>query len=338
MNFNGNPYNPYQYPYGFYPYGNLTPEEYFEKLAIKKFSNSIGAAFLILNSISFVASLVMVLLGSLNDAFLTWVIQILLSTLVFTVPFIVSTKIMGVRVSDIISFKKVQPSMLFPLVLAGLGVSMLGNMAASVISYTMSLFGIHPSYPDFPVPKGVFGGLIYFLGLCVVPALVEEFAMRGVVMGSLRRFGDGFAIFVSAMLFGIMHGNLIQAVFAFILGLILGYMTVASGSIWTAVTLHFLNNFLSLVISEITKGLSAGNNVIISCAYFILFLALGIIGAALYLKKYPAGFRINKSKLFAPTKRAVKYFFSAPLTIITLIIYAITFITNQVAMSFLNNF
>lgn len=334
MNFFGSPYNPY--PYGFNPFGYISPEEYFEKLTIKRFSNAIGAAFLILNGISLVVSVAVAILGGLNDAFMTWVMQILLSTLILTVPFIICAKMMGVRVSDIAFFKKVQPSMFFPLVLVGLGVCMLGNIAARLFALAMSVFGIRPSAPELQTPDGVFGSLIYIIGLAVVPALAEEFAMRGVVLGSLRRFGDGFAIFMSALLFGIMHDNLLQAPFAFIVGLGLGFVTVASGSVWTAVVIHFLNNFLSLIISGITKDMSTGNATIISSVYFIVLLALGVIGAALYLKKYPAGFRVNKPKLHTPAKRVVKYFFSAPLMIVTLILYAISIILNQVAMSLIS--
>ena len=58
--------------------------------------------------------------------------------------------------------------------------------------------------------------------------------------------GKKFAIFASAFLFGMFHGNIVQTPFAFALGLVLGYVTVEHSLIW-AIVLHMINN---LVLGE----------------------------------------------------------------------------------------
>ena len=73
--------------------------------------------------------------------------------------------------------------------------------------------------------------------------------MRGVVMQPLRKFGDRFAIVASAVLFAILHGNMVQIPFAFVAGLALGYFAIVTNSIWTSVVIHSLNNLSAVIIS-----------------------------------------------------------------------------------------
>ena len=73
-------------------------------------------------------------------------------------------------------------------------------------------------------------------------------------MQPLRRYGDAFAVAASSVIFALMHGNLIQAPFALIAGVGLGYFVISTGSIWTGVVIHFLNNLFSVVISLVQSN------------------------------------------------------------------------------------
>ena len=86
------------------------------------------------------------------------------------------------------------------------------------------------------------GRIIYALSVAVVAPLVEEFAMRGVVMQPLKKYGRWFAIIASSLVFGVLHGNFIQAPFALIAGIGIGYAVCVTDSIWTGVLIHFCNN------------------------------------------------------------------------------------------------
>ena len=97
-------------------------------------------------------------------------------------------------------------------------------------------------------------GLLFdLLTVVLLPPLVEEFALRGVVMQPLRRYGDLFAILPSALVFGLLHGNAAQIPFAFIVGAAIGFIVVTTGSIWVGVAIHFGNNLLSLLLSYLVK-------------------------------------------------------------------------------------
>lgn len=71
----------------------------------------------------------------------------------------------------------------------------------------------------------------------------EEILFRGLILRSMEPFGKKFAIFASALLFGLFHGNLSQAPFAFCVGLVLGYVALEYNIGW-AMVLHMFNNLI----------------------------------------------------------------------------------------------
>ena len=85
--------------------------------------------------------------------------------------------------------------------------------------------------------------LSLFLYMCLAAPLFEEVLFRGYVLRTLEPYGRKFAILGSAFLFGIFHGNILQTPFAFVVGLILGYVTLEYSIVW-AVLLHLINNLI----------------------------------------------------------------------------------------------
>ncbi len=94
--------------------------------------------------------------------------------------------------------------------------------------------------------------------LCVaaVPAVCEELAFRGFILSGCRNLGNNWrAIIVSAILFGVAHGFLQQSINACVLGIVLGYLAVRSGSLLPGVVFHFLHNAMTVLIAKITPEL-----------------------------------------------------------------------------------
>lgn len=91
--------------------------------------------------------------------------------------------------------------------------------------------------------------IVYIVMVCIIAPVTEEFMFRGVLLHSLRRYGDRLAIITTALFFGLLHGNMAQTPMAFILGLVLGYIAVKTGSIWYPILIHFINNTYSTILS-----------------------------------------------------------------------------------------
>jgi len=95
-----------------------------------------------------------------------------------------------------------------------------------------------------------FWSLVLILG--VVPALCEELAFRGFILSGFRHLGHRWrAIVYSALFFGLTHGVLQQSMIASLLGVVIGYLAVQSGSIFPGIAFHVLHNTLAVANSRI---------------------------------------------------------------------------------------
>ncbi len=127
----------------------------------------------------------------------------------------------------------------------------------------------------FMSATGPAGWVFVWLGAALVPALTEEFFFRGVLLATLRgKFGDPRGVVVVAALFALFHMNVYQLLVTFILGSILGWLVVRTGSLWTSVVFHLANNTAILVAA----GLE-GDTLPIPVAVFLVVL----LGAGVFL-------------------------------------------------------
>lgn len=117
--------------------------------------------------------------------------------------------------------------------------------------------------------------IIYFSSLCIFAPLIEEFILRGLVLNFLKPYGNWFAIMITAIFFGVMHGNIEQAFGATLLGVVFGIVAVKSNSIIPSMILHSLNNlfpFLSTIVF-----MNEDRKILITC-YTIVYLFIIILG------------------------------------------------------------
>ncbi len=304
-----------------------------EKSAIKKAANITGFAFFMLTSVMVFWSVPVtviiklftkrseVILKYLSDPTIVQVIQICVSSIAFTFPFIIYSKMMGERLSNISSFNKPKnKKLVFPLVLLGLGVCGFSNAVVSGAGAILQNFGFNYEVIKTENPTNLYGIILSFVATAVTPALVEEFAMRGAVMGALRKFGDSFAVITSALIFGLMHGNLVQIPFAFILGLFFGFAVIKTGTIWTAVIIHFLNNLFSISLSYLLGNANGAVMWFSNIFYLIVLLALGFIGFFLYFKRGEENFSLDNKTRVLTVREKLTSFLTAPCIIISVVI------------------
>lgn len=105
------------------------------------------------------------------------------------------------------------------------------------------------------------------LVMLIIGPLFEELFFRRVLIDRMSVYGDRVAILISALMFGLFHGNFFQFFYAFALGLLFGYVYVRTGNIWYSVGLHAALNLLggvipSLLLAPMTRVLDALNGFI----------------------------------------------------------------------------
>ena len=139
-----------------------------------------------------------------------------------------------------------------PILLAGtLGVMSVGMLVSALMELhwlprSNSLDVLDNMLQGLSAPGAVLAVLL--LGL--LPGLVEELLFRGYIQTRLvARWGAGWGIFSTALMFGISHLDLMQGAFAVGVGCILGFITMRVGSIVPAMICHAVNNTLSMVLS-----------------------------------------------------------------------------------------
>lgn len=84
--------------------------------------------------------------------------------------------------------------------------------------------------------------------LTVIAPVFEEFIFRGVLMDALKPYGNGFAIFVTGILFGIYHGNFNQLFYTATIGIALGYIANVTGSVFPTTIIHAMFNAVSGIL------------------------------------------------------------------------------------------
>ena len=87
------------------------------------------------------------------------------------------------------------------------------------------------------------GLLLNLLVIALIPAVGEEMTFRGVIQQSLtRRMNPHIAIILSAAIFSFFHFQFFGFLPRLFLGILLGYMFYITGSLWTSILMHFVNN------------------------------------------------------------------------------------------------
>ncbi len=174
------------------------------------------------------------------------------------------------------------------IVLGAFGVCLTGNIITSYIDIIFESFtGMGLEMPELAsTPKSVTGVILSFLSTAVVPALIEEIALRGIIMQPLRRYGDWFAILASSLIFGLMHCNLLQIPFAFIAGIAIGYAVIVTESVWTGVIIHFFNNAFAVALTILSDfyGMESKPVMAANIVFYVL-IGIGLACAFFYVKK-----------------------------------------------------
>lgn len=108
------------------------------------------------------------------------------------------------------------------------------------------ILGLFPTEGYDAVKDAIGLGGWAILSAVVAAPIVEEILFRGLILESCReRFGRTTAVFVSAFLFGLIHIVPLQVVNAFVVGLILGYVYLKTGSLLSAMIIHAVNNAIA---------------------------------------------------------------------------------------------
>ncbi len=267
-----------------------------QKQQIKKIGSKCGLAVILYVAISYGISFLIVFTSWVfpsiskvyNDVVASLAFDIILTCISIGIPFLyVYLSLKKEKLLDVLPFGTTYNKeaaiylvmMLLPvMVFSAIGINYISSFFQGMVGVEFE-----SSVSEMKL-NGIWGTLLGTVAIALVPAIIEETAIRGIVMQPLRKFGDKFAIVASALLFACMHGNMVQIPYTIIGGILLGYLAIATGSLWPSVILHFINNFYSVIVMSASDNFSENFATIITLMMFAIFIVVGIVGVLNYSK------------------------------------------------------
>jgi len=110
-----------------------------------------------------------------------------------------------------------------------------------------------PSLNDELVKMG-FGHLSSFIIICLIPGITEEIAYRGLIQHWLQTAIKPWrALILTSALFTAMHLSVLSAPYLFLLGLLLGWLKLKTGSLYPSMLVHILHNYAVISIFPLLR-------------------------------------------------------------------------------------
>lgn len=242
---------------------------------------------------------------------MSYIVEMLYSLIAVGLPFIIMKAVMKKYYDGPLPYSKPKNTKyLLPLLIVGLAVCFVGDIFTSIaamFSDSISQASQNAAAMTSANPDNAVDMILYFLRTAIVPALIEETVMRGVIMQPLRKYGDMFAILMSSLVFGLLHCNLAQIPFAFIAGIALGYIACVTESLWPSIILHAMNNTYSLVVAILYTRYGQDSAVIMygSSLFFYGVILAGVIVAYKYFTsdktpRLKRSLAVNSGRHFIP--------------------------------------
>lgn len=120
-----------------------------------------------------------------------------------------------------------------------------GNLVGTVLSMVLSGGNAQNAVMEYAMDNNP----LKVLFMVILAPLLEEYVCRKQIIDRTRRYGEKTAVFLSALVFGLLHQNLFQFFYAFGLGLIFAYIYTRTGRLRYPILLHMIINFMGGVIA-----------------------------------------------------------------------------------------
>ena len=148
-------------------------------------------------------------------------------------------------------------------------------------NWLIDMSGIINIFTGFnEVADSLYGGSIIFefIAMVIIAPLLEELLFRGIIFARLREYMSvKVAIVISALIFGIIHGNVVQGMYAFIIGICLAYIYERYNTLLAAVLFHMSANLMSVIMTECEPVVRFISKALVYNIIGVVCLVMGII-------------------------------------------------------------
>ena len=132
------------------------------------------------------------------------------------------------------------------------GIGLAGNLLGQFVEWFKPSGADNSEINDMLMHSGMWVSVVFTVLLAPV---VEELLFRKMLMDRLLGFGEGPAVLMSGLMFGMAHGNFSQFFYAFGIGVLWAYVYAKTGRVGYTIAFHMIFNLMGGVIAvELTKG------------------------------------------------------------------------------------
>jgi len=135
------------------------------------------------------------------------------------------------------------------------GIMYASNLVGTLITYLLAFLKGEP-IGNYTMELASSASLwVRILIMVIWAPIMEELIFRKLLVDRAVRYGEGIAIVLSGLMFGLFHGNLSQFTYAATIGMFLAFIYVKTGKIHYTIIMHMVVNFLGSVVSIFVVGL-----------------------------------------------------------------------------------
>lgn len=269
-----------------------------------------------------------------NDDFVvSYALNTFLEFITFFVFFAVIVKILNLNLSKTCSLGMPdRKGLALPCISLSLALCFAGALLTGLLNiFTKLIFNAEPTMTAFSADSATpFNFMFMLLNAAIAPALIEEFAFRGAVIGIFRRYGDVGAVIISSVMFALVHRNFVQIPYTLMFGLGLGLTRIITNSIWPCILAHFLNNAILVVFTFVPSEYALIGSFTQS-AILTLFAVLGVLSCINLRNKGVFSALTKPPFVKLQPKEFLKALF-APLNLIAMLVLLICAFTSFTAV------
>lgn len=173
----------------------------------------------------------------------------------------------------------------FQYICIGIGLQYVAVLIYAVLKYVGQGLGMEFPEVSFDYFQTGQSTMLVLLYTCILAPITEELLFRGFLLKSLSVVSTRFGVIVTALLFGLMHGNVQQGILGVLVGLFLGKIVIRHNSLTPSILVHIALNTSSTLISVLLALLpeNIGNVAILPLEFVVL--ALAVMGVAFWFGK-----------------------------------------------------
>ena len=168
-------------------------------------------------------------------------------------PVIIYAVVKRLDFREVFRFRRLKIAPAALIILASLPAYFTAAMLNTFVVYVLQFVGDVPAQ-TIPVPQSIRELLLGLLLIAFSPALCEEMLNRGIMLKGYENRGSAKAVVITAIFFGLFHFDITNLFGPIFLGLLIGYYTIRTNSIFAAMLAHFMNNAIAEVFSYIFRN------------------------------------------------------------------------------------